>query len=85
MKVSYYHDAGHGWYRVSLKALKALGISDKVTAWSYRYGASVYLEEDTDAGLLFEALAIKGITPIVHRCKQESRCRVRSFESYRPE
>lgn len=83
MKVSYYHDASHGWYRISMKALENLGIESAISPWSYIHGTSVYLEEDSDAGILFDTLKQNGIVPRIHRCKQESRSRVRSFQSYK--
>ena len=83
IRVSFYHDPGHGWYRISIKDLRALGIADQISACSAVHGASVYLEEDDDASLLGSALKDRGIIAKVHRCKQESRSRVRSYRSYR--
>lgn len=82
IRISYYHDPSHGWYRVSNKALRELGIADQISAFSYTNGASAYLEEDSDAGLLFDTLLDFGIVPTIHRCKQETRSRVRAFRSY---
>ena len=56
MKQSQYRfieDPGHGWIEVSMLELKNLGISDKISGYSYmsrdRFWA--YLEEDCDLSL----------------------------------
>ncbi len=56
MKITYFNDGGHGWYSVKREKLKAMGILDKVSGFSYEKGKSVYLEEDCDASLFFNAL-----------------------------
>lgn len=46
----FYSDAGHGWLAVKLKDLYVLGIDKtQFTAYSYKRGQTVYLEEDCDA------------------------------------
>lgn len=54
--ILYLQDPGHGWFSVKRAALDALGVLDRVTPYSYQRGASVYLEEDCDASLLFNAV-----------------------------
>ena len=41
-------DPGHGWLRVKLSELKRLGITDKITSYSYISGDHAWLEEDGD-------------------------------------
>lgn len=50
----YYQDAGHGWLAVKRQLLIELGISDKITRYSYQKGATVYLEEDCDMSLFLQ-------------------------------
>ena len=45
---TFYEDGAHGWLRVPLAELQALGIADKVTAYSYQDADYAYLEEDLD-------------------------------------
>jgi len=54
--ILYLQDPGHGWFSVKRAALDALGVLDRVSSYSYQRGASVYLEEDCDASLLFNAV-----------------------------
>lgn len=57
MKITYHNDGGHGWYAVKRKKLEEMGILNKVSVFSYERGGTVYLEEDCDATLLFNALS----------------------------
>lgn len=56
MKITYFNDGGHGWFSVKREKLKSMGILDKISGFSYQKGKSVYLEEDCDASLFFNAL-----------------------------
>lgn len=60
--IKFYADPGHGWGAVKRKVLDQLGIADKITAYSYQKGQTVYLEEDCDLSTLVTALALKGET-----------------------
>ena len=51
---TFHTDPGHGWLQVKAEDLEHLGISEKVSGYSYRRGDDVYLEEDCDAGLFIE-------------------------------
>ena len=85
---TFYCDPGHGWLKVSFKEIKALGIEDKITAHSYmRYnknarGWDIYLEEDCDATLFYEAKKARGeeITPKYSYSQKSSK--IRSYYSY---
>ena len=55
MKYRLFSDPGHAWLEVSLDELDELGIANKITAWSYRKGTNVYLEEDCDFPLFLTA------------------------------
>lgn len=48
-------DPGHGWLAVKKRELIALDLVDKVSGYSYVKGNTVYLEEDCDAALFFNA------------------------------
>lgn len=52
-------DPGHGWLKVPKGELKQLGISEKITPYSYMEELHAYLEEDYDLSLFFEAKGIK--------------------------
>ena len=60
MKFNYHTDAGHGWIAVKRKLLDDLGLSNKITPFSYMKGQTVYLEEDQDAALFLNTLKDSG-------------------------
>lgn len=58
-------DPGHGWLKVPLAELDALGIHDQITPYSYKNGRFAYLEEDCDMGLYLDARQAQGFPPPV--------------------
>jgi len=48
-KLMFFSDPGHGWLRINQYDLEDLGITDKISGFSYQRGSRVYLEEDCDA------------------------------------
>lgn len=53
-------DPGHGWLSVSLKDLKTLDITDKISTYSYMSLSRAYLEEDSDLMVFVKAANDKG-------------------------
>lgn len=51
----YEQDPGHGWLKVSYQELQRLGISEKISHYSYRNKGEVFLEEDLDMQVFMEA------------------------------
>ncbi|KKK79453.1 hypothetical protein LCGC14_2833350 [marine sediment metagenome] len=51
----FFTDPGHGWLRVKLAELVALGVADKISKFSYTNGDYAYLEEDCDADIFIQA------------------------------
>jgi hypothetical protein len=62
-------DPGHGWLRVPLGEIAALGIEAEISPYSFIDGRFAYLEEDCDAGRYLTAREAAGIPPpaIQHR------------------
>ena len=56
-------DPGHAWLSVPLSLVRALGIADRISNYSYMRDGRAYLEEDRDAEHLLNALPLefKGI------------------------
>ena len=52
----FYFDSGHGWLEVNYQELIDLGITKRITNWSYRDDKKVYLEEDIDVGTYIDAV-----------------------------
>ena len=71
-KLTFYADPGHGWLEVDRSDLDALGISDKVSRYSYSKGGKAYLEEDCDAGLFIETAKENGWTINIQEMYQEN-------------
>ena len=71
-KLTFYADPGHGWLEVDRADLDTLGISDKVSRYSYSKGGKVYLEEDCDAGLFIETAKENGWTINIREIYQEN-------------
>jgi len=51
MTYTFHHDPGHGWLEVTKAELGELGLTEKVSSFSYFDGDKVFLEEDYDAPL----------------------------------
>lgn len=76
-----YIDAGHGWVAAKVDFLAELGVLDSVSVFSRRKGATVYLEEDRDAGLLFAALDALGQEYDTNVKYHDGRSPIRSYPS----
>jgi hypothetical protein len=46
---TFYSDPGHAWLKVDIADLVDLGLERSITAYSFRRGSSIFLEEDLDA------------------------------------
>lgn len=56
----FYSDPAHGWLKVSLKDVAAVGLkSADFSTYSYARNNSLYLEEDCDASLFVKAFEAK--------------------------
>ena len=51
-----YFDSAHSWLEVNYQELIDLGITKRITKWSFRDDKKVYLEEDIDAGTYIDAV-----------------------------
>jgi len=59
--LTFINDPGHGWLRVPLTDIAALGIEEQITPYSYIEGNFAYLEEDLDAPRFLEVLTAQGL------------------------
>ena len=80
MRITYHHDAGHGWYAVKRSLLSNAGVSNQISSFSYQRGNTVYLEEDSDAPKFFNAVDKSKLE--VKTGKFHSRSPIRSYEQY---
>jgi hypothetical protein len=51
-----YEDPAHGWLKVPFKIIDKLNLRDKISSGSFVKGDFVYLEEDDDCTLFFNAI-----------------------------
>jgi hypothetical protein len=56
----FYTDPGHGWLEVPRALLQELGIAEKISAYSYQRGETVFLEEDCDYFHFYQAMKNAG-------------------------
>jgi hypothetical protein len=88
IKLKYYTDLAHGWLRITRKDAAKLGILRSISPYSYQSngGHVLYLEEDRDAQLVFDALKKSTeYLPQLANDKHEDRSQVRSLQHYRHE
>ena len=84
LKLFYFTDPGHGWVSVKFQTLRDLGIADRVSTYSYKRGASAYLEEDCDLDLLFAACDSIGQKIELITKHTNNRSPIRSYATYKP-
>ena len=86
-EIEKYDDGSHGWFKVSKYLLSNLGLSDKITDFSYMKGNYAYLEEDCDASLFFNRF--EEVYPRIDlkieyiECAYNDSINPRTFESYK--
>mgnify|MGYP003348284643 CR=1 FL=1 len=82
LELTLHTDPAHGWVEVPLELIINLGLSAKISSYSYRKGFNAYLEEDCDAGLLIKALkdAGKKIEVVEYHTNRNSK--IRSYSHF---
>lgn len=60
MKINIFSDSSHGWAEVKLSELDRLGITQKISRYSYVKGETAFLEEDCDLAVYLDALRAAG-------------------------
>lgn len=79
----FYADPGHGWAKVKISELVALGIHNTISAYSYKKGDYAYLEEDCDLTRLYEAQKARGVeVKLREHVARERYSRIRNYDRY---
>ena len=79
----FYQDPSHGWVKVEIALLWAMGIQKQISKCSYQRGEFAYLEEDADLDVFFKAFKKQyGIEPILREKIADKQSKIRSYESY---
>ena len=82
-KLTFHCDRGHGWLEVTQADIETLGLSDKISAYSYAQGGKAFLEEDCDATLYIEGAKAAGWTIQIVEKYTDADSHIRRMESYR--
>lgn len=82
MKFDFYSDPGHAWLKVPKQLLAKLGISSKITPYSYERGNFAYLEEDSDAYLFIKTMKEHGFTVAFKEHFTNRSSKIRNYSSY---
>lgn len=79
-----YTDPGHGWVKVDRSILKALGIEEQISHYSYQRNKACYLEEDCDAALLIKSLDARGVkVSFVEKNCRDRQSKIRGYDRYK--
>ena len=83
LKIKVYSDPGHAWGAVKRKVLDELGLTEKITNYSFQKGQTVYLEEDLDLGTLIDTLKRRAIFYLIEEKNSANRYSpIRSYQRY---
>ncbi len=84
IKMKHYSDDSHGWIAIKRSILEQLGLLDKISAYSYqsKTGQTVYLEEDSDASKLVNALDAKGLVYQNESVRHDGQSWIRSLPRF---
>lgn len=78
-----YSDPGHGWMGVKLSDLVTLGLTQKISHYSYIKGQTAYLEEDSDVTKFCNAFKVKfGFFPAIEVHHSDKNSPIRSYDRY---
>lgn len=82
MTLDFYQDSGHGWVKIHLDKLKALGIDKDISYFSYTRKQYAYLEEDGDLSILIKACDDRGIVLKFREYHSDRDSKIRNYQSY---
>lgn len=82
VEIKFYCDPGHGWGAVKRQILLQYGVADKISAYSYQKGGTVYLEEDCDLPTFVAAAAARGVKVTVTYKDAGGRSPIRNYNRY---
>lgn len=78
-----YSDPAHSWGKTALKYIHELGLSKKISPFSYVKGDYIYLEEDCDLPRFLDACKANGIAVTIKENPTSSKMsRIRSYYPY---
>jgi hypothetical protein len=81
----YHQDSGHGWIEVPIKEIKAMGLEERITPYSYLFRDKAYLEEDDDASAFLDMRKLLPKPFVLQSNYKDGSCFIRNYPHYRPE
>lgn len=85
MRFTLYYDAGHGWLAVTDAQAHSVGLSEgDFSSYSYRFGNTLYLEEDLDASIFIRAWEAQHGPIVLHAVDQGDYSPIRNYRSVMP-
>jgi hypothetical protein len=60
LEINFYSDPSHGWAQIPHQLIHQLGISEKISNYSYTDQHYAYLEEDCDLSLFMQKAEAEG-------------------------
>ena len=82
MKFQFFSDPGHGWVKVKRTLIEKLGLTNKITHFSYVRNEHVYLEEDMDLATFMKAMKEVGKTIEFKEHHTNKTSRIRNYDHY---
>lgn len=82
-KYNFYEDPAHGWLKVPIAELKAMGLMNSISQYSYMRAGYAYLEEDCDAQLFMTAKGMDPDKDIVNHIGDRL-SRIRNYDRFNP-
>lgn len=76
---NFYADPSHGWLKVRRSEISELGLTNRISSFSYQRKDFVYLEEDYDMKLFFDAKGYD-VDYRIHHTDRSSK--IRSYNRY---
>lgn len=84
MTFNFYFDAAHGWLEIPMSQAAAVGLDEgDFTAYSYRQGNTLYLEEDLDAMIFVRAWEAEHGTILTQAIDHGSYSEIRNYAGVR--
>lgn len=79
----FYEDSGHGWLKVDLREIERLGLTTKITYFSYERNGYVFLEEDLDMSTFIDAKKVQdGVDIKLRRHFTNGHSKIRNYKPY---
>ena len=85
MRFTLYYDAGHGWLAVTEAEAAQIGLTEgDFSHYSYKFGDTLYLEEDLDAGVFIRTWEAHRGPIVLHAVDHGDYSPIRNYARVQP-